>query len=33
MGKRAVPGIVVKKGQPKIKKNMSHATFLSLIHI
>lgn len=27
MGKRAVPGIIVKKGQPRFKKNMSHSTF------
>ncbi len=27
MGKRAVPFIIVKKGQPRIKKNMSHGTF------
>ena len=32
MGKRAVPGIIVKKGAPKIKKNMSHSTFTAKRH-
>jgi len=27
MGKRAVPGIITKRGQPRYKKNMSHGTF------
>lgn len=27
MGKRAIPGIIVKRGQPRLKKNMSHGTF------
>jgi len=27
MGKRTVPGIIIKKGHPKIKKSVSHGTF------
>ena len=27
MGKRSIPGIITKKGAPKLKKNISHSTF------
>jgi len=32
MGKRAVPGIKTVRGQPRFKKNMSHATFTAKRH-
>lgn len=32
MGKRTIPGIIVKKGQPRYKKNMSHSTFTAKRH-
>ncbi len=32
MGKRTVPGIITKKGQPRYKKNMSHASFTAKRH-
>ena len=32
MGKRAVPGIKTVRGQPRIKKSMSHASFTAKRH-
>ena len=32
MGKRSIPGIITKKGQPKVKKNMSNSTFTAKRH-
>ncbi len=32
MGKRSIPGIIVKRGQKSLKKNMSHSTFTAKRH-